>query len=100
MVSGRRKRRTLRIGECHFKDWVSWWPKKPKNIRRVAIISNPKSWRLCARLHRYAKRLCLATCTGLREALRAGLGVRFSFLLRASWRDLFFPASWREKFFT
>jgi hypothetical protein len=34
--------------------------------------------RLCARLHRYAKCFCLATCTGLGEALRAGLGVSFS----------------------
>ncbi len=38
--------------------------------------------RLCARLHRYAKRHGLATRTGLREALRAGLGVRFYPLLQ------------------
>ena len=37
--------------------------------------------RLCARLHRYAKRRGLVTRTGLCEALRAGLGVRSFFFI-------------------
>src|ERR1700746_4236866 len=37
------------------------------------------SLRLCARLHRYAKRRGLATRSRLREALRAGLCVRLFF---------------------
>src|SRR5260370_36506962 len=48
-----------------------------------ASFTNPNPLRLCARLHRYAKRHGLATRTGLREALRAGLGVRFYPLLQA-----------------
>src|SRR5260370_15694041 len=47
-----------------------------------ASFTNPNPLRLCARLHRYAKRHGLATRTGLREALRAGLGVRFYPLLQ------------------
>ncbi len=52
------------------------------DIRRLAKNPNSKTLRLCVRLRRYAKRRGLATRTGLGEALRAGLCVRFSASLR------------------